>query len=289
MRLPKVCALVISCIVAHVLISGRPARGGFSTLVVQDATQPSTNPQDDFEEVLGGNKTGLLTGVFQNGFPGPRSVNVNYDVISNTTTIHFQGGQIGSSSTTYYAFGYAINAIVGSPGGPVINPGSIDGYWTPGVTIPGHVPEQNISSQYMTASNQAVITIANDPGTFSLSDVGYLVTNDPFDISSLNRATLPPGAFIASGVPDGTTLGPGGSTSFTISGVNPGQYVTVFSDAQWSGDSSSNFYQQPSGTWFEFQAVPEPASWVLALIGIGGILAGRVKRISLAQTRAWIH
>ena len=154
-----------------------------------------------------------------------------------------------------------------------------------GVTIPGHVPEQDISAQYMSASNQALITIANDPGTFSLSDVGYLVTNTPFALAPLNRATRPPGAFIASGVPDGTTLGPGGSASFLISGVNPGQYVTVFSDAQWSGASSGNFDQQQSGTSFEFQSVPEPASWVLAVIGIGGILAGRGVRSSLGKPR----
>ena len=124
-----------------------------------------------------------------------------------------------------------------------------------------------------------VVTISNDPGTFSLSDVGYLVTSVPYALSSLNRTTLPPGAFISSGVPDGTTLGPGQSTAFTISGINPGQYVTIFSDAQWSGSSSSNFYQDESGSWLEFQAVPEPASWLLTVIGIATLL-GRAGRFS---------
>jgi hypothetical protein len=272
MRLSQACRFIVAVVVAHCLSSGGAAQCGFVPLVAQDATQPSPNPQDDFEEVLSGNATSLLTGQYLNAFSGPSSVLVNYDVATNSTTIHYAGNAIAGGSS-YNTFGYAINAVIKAPGGPIINPGNNDAYWTPGVTVPGHVPEQNIAAQSMPTTHQALITISNDPGTFSLSDVGYLVTNAPFALTSLNRNDLPPSAFVSSGVPDGTTLGPGGSTAFLISGINPGQYVTVFSDAQWSGPSSSDFYQDLSGSWLEFQAVPEPESWMLALAGIVTLLS----------------
>jgi hypothetical protein len=229
--------------------------------------------------VLAGNQTSRLTGQYVNAFSGSSSVAVNFDASTDTTIVQFAGAPIAGNATAFHTFGYAINAVASAPGGTIVNPGNTDGYWTPGVTIPGHVPEQNISARYLTSLSEVVVTISNDPGTFSLSDVGYLVTSVPYALTSLNRTTLPPGAFVPSGVPDGTTLGPGGSTSFTISGVSLGQYVTIFSDAQWTGSSSSNFYQDESGGWLEFQAVPEPASWMLTLVGIVMVL-GRVFRLS---------
>ena len=62
-------------------------------------------------------------------------------------------------------------------------------------------------AQYLPALHQAIITVSNDPAdTFSLSGVGYLVTDTPFALTSLNRTTLPPSAFVPSGILDGTTL-----------------------------------------------------------------------------------
>ena len=277
MRMSKVGAIVISVGIAHCLVMGRPARGGFVPLVTQDALQPGPNSQDDFEEVLTGNKTSLFTGQFLNAFPAPNSVSVQFDAPSNTTTVSFVGPPTGPpispDQTAYNTFGYAINAI----SGPIINPGNKDGYWTPGIIVPGHVPEQNIMALYTPASHQVQITITNDPGTIILSGVGYLVTNVPFALTSLNRTTLPPTAFLPSTVPDGTTLAPGESTSFTISGVNQGQYVTIFSDGQFS-PTSGNAYLGESGQWLEFQAVPEPASWVLMVIGTATLMGGVASR-----------
>jgi hypothetical protein len=199
---------------------------------------------------------------------------VNFDPATNSTIVHFAGSQIATDQTKFFTFGYTINAVTSIPGGPIIiNPGNKDGYWTAeSPPLFGHVPDVNTAAQYTPNSRQVLVTLSNDPGTFNLSSVGYLVTNTPFALTDLNRATLPPGAFIASGVPDGTTLTPGGSATFTISGVNAGQYVTIFSDAQFSGDSAGGPYPGSSGSWLEFQAVPEPSSSVLMAIGTVALL-----------------
>ena len=144
MCVSKASALAILVMIANGVVSGQPRYCGFVPLVAQDATQPSTNSQDDFEEVLAGNQTSLLTGQYLNAFSGSSSVAVNFDASSDSTIIHYAGAPIADNTTSFFTFGYAINAVVSAPGGPVVNPGSTDGYWTPGVTIPGHVPEQNI-------------------------------------------------------------------------------------------------------------------------------------------------
>jgi PEP-CTERM motif-containing protein len=282
MHISKAHAFVICVVFAHCFVFAHPARGGstFVPLFTQDATQPFP-AQDNFEEVLSGNKTGLFTSQSQflnNAFSNPNPVTATFDSTTNSTIVEFSSSTpIATNTATFYTFGYAINAVTTLPGGPIIiNPGNTDGYWTPGLNPPpGHVPEQNVMAQYTPATSSALITISNDPFTFSLSDVGYLVTNTPFALTDLNRTTLPPSAFLPSGVANGTTLTPGMSTSYMISGVDPGQYVTIFSDAQFSGDSSGNPYKGLSGSWLEFQAVPEPSSWVLLAIGSVALL-GRV-------------
>jgi hypothetical protein len=148
----------------------------------------------------------------------------------------------------------------------------------------------NTAAQYLTATKQMLVTLSNDPGSFALSSVGYLITNSPFALTSLNRTALPPSAFLPSGIPDGTILTSGASTSFLISGVNPGRFVTIFSDAKFvRGESAGSPYDGLSGNWLEFQAVPEPASWALMVIGTaavaGGLMFGRIKhRKSAAMT-----
>jgi hypothetical protein len=99
-----------------------------------------------------------------------------------------------------------------------VNPAIVDEYWTLNGTIDGHVPAQSFMTKYMPALHQEIGTISNQGGTLSLSSVGYLQTNVANPLTSLNPTSLPPGSFLASGVPDGTLLTPGGSTSFTISG-----------------------------------------------------------------------
>src|SRR5262249_61998284 len=168
------------------------------------------------------------------------------------------------------------NAVFPAPPGPIVDPGKSDTYWTPGpLPLPGHIPTVNTSAQYLTATNQMLVTLRNDPGTFALSSVGYLLTNSPFALTSLNRTSLPPSAFLPSGIPDGTILTSGASTSFLISGVNPGQYVTIFSDAKFvRGQSAGSPYDGLSGNWLEFQAAPEPASWVLMVMGSAALFGG---------------
>jgi hypothetical protein len=279
MRKSKVGALIFAVVFTQWLVWDQRAQAGsFVPLSTQDALQMFPNDQDNFEEVLNGDQTGRLTGQFINSFAAPNSVTVSFDATSNSTIISFAGPGIATDPTNYYTFGFAINAVFPAPPGPIVNPGKSDSYWTPGpLPLPGHIPTVNTATQYLTASNQVLVTLSNDPGTFNLSKVGYLVTNSPFALTSLNRTALPPSAFLPSGVPDGTTLTSGASTSFLISGVHSGQYVTIFSDAQFvSGQSAGSPYTGLSGSWLEFQAdVPEPSSWVLLAIGCVALL-GRV-------------
>jgi hypothetical protein len=232
-------------------------------------TQPFMNPEDNFETVLSGNFSGVLS-EFLNAFPAPSLVDVSYNSVANETTLAFSGQAIALNPNLFETFGFALAVASAALN---VNPQIVDSYWTSGGTIEGHVPEDNMSSMYSPSTHATTITISNDPDTFSLSKVGYLVTNTPFSLLSLNRTSLPPSAFISSGVPDGTQLTPGGSVSFNIPSVLPGQYVTVFADAQFSGSSSSNPYTGVSGRWFEFQAaVPEPSSWVLLAIGAATLI-----------------
>ena len=73
-------------------------------------------------------------------------------------------------------------------------------------------------AQYMTASNQALITLSNNPDSPTLlSSVGYLVTNTPFDLGLSQSDHASPESFHPSGVTDGTTLSLGQSTTFRFS------------------------------------------------------------------------
>ncbi len=279
MRISKALILFIFMAHASALISAASARAGTVPMVTADATQPFMNPEDNFETVLAGDQTSLFSGQFLNAFTAPNSVDVSFNNLTDTTLISFAGQGIATNPTAFDTFGFALQASVAVGGIQNVNPEIVDEYWTSGGTIEGHVPEQNLSSQYSPTTRQATITVSNDPlDTFSLSGVGYLVTNTPYSLSQLNRSTLPPSAFLSSGVPNGTTLTPGGSTSFNIAGVLPGQYVTVFADAQFSGSSSTNPYTGVSGRWFEFQAVPEPSSCVLLTIGAASILGCAARR-----------
>jgi hypothetical protein len=272
----KAGTLIIAVVFTELVVPDHRAHAGsFMPLVTEDALQTFPNDQDNFEQVLSGDQTGRLTGQFLNSFPAPNSVTASFDATTNTTIVHFAGPAISTDQSTYYTFGFAINALFPALPGPIVNPGLTDSYWTPGpLPLPGLIPTVNTSSQYLTASNQVLVTLSNDPGTFSLSSVGYLVTNSPFSLASLNRTTLPPTAFLPSGVPDGTTLTSGASTAFLISGVHAGQYVTIFSDAKFSGSSSNQPYQSLSGNWLEFQAIPEPSSCVLMAMGTATLLGG---------------
>ena len=276
MRKSKLGALIFAVLLTQWLVWDQRAQAGsFVPLSTQDARQMFPNDQDNFEEVLNGNQTGRFTGQFINSFAAPNSVTVNFDAASNSTIVHFAGPAIATNPTNYYTFGFAINAVFPALPGPIIDPGKSDTYWTPGpLPLPGHIPTVNTATQYLVASNQVLVTLSNDPGSFTLSSVGYLVTNSPFSLTSLNRTALPPSAFLPSGVPDGTLLTSGASTSFLISGVHSGQYVTIFSDAQFvRGDSAGSPYNGLSGSWLEFQAgVPEPSSWVLMAIGTIALL-----------------
>jgi hypothetical protein len=285
MNTPK----MIGCAVAWMLFflgsSTSPAIAAFATLLAVDATQPFTDPEDNLEIVLRGDQRANLPGQYVNPFGAPNSVNVLFDAVANVTIVSFAGQPIPSDKPAVHTLGLGINAQSFVAGGINVNPDVVDGYWTMGPTIEGHLPQPNISVTYLPVFQSATVTISNDPDTFSLFSVGYQVTNAPFAFSSLNRTTLPPGSFVSSGVPDGTSLAPGGSVSFTITGITPDQYVTVFADAQYSGTSSGNPYQDLSGHWFEAQAVPEPGSLALVLTGVVA-LGGRAHARRRRQERA---
>lgn len=262
----------VCLLVATILSTTSAVRGDFKPLMTTDASQSLQTSADNAEEVFSGNQTANFTGPFLNGFAAPNSVNVRFDPASNRTIVSFTGQPISTDPTTRHTFGLTINNVTTTAGITTVNPGLVDAYWTLGQTIEGHLPEQDISIQYSALLRQAKITISNDPDTFDLFSVGYLVTNSPFALNALNRSSLPPSAFLPSGIADGTTLTPGSSVSFTVSGVMEGQFLTVFADAKFSGASAGNPYQDVSGRWLEIQAAPEPASWALMLVGATGML-----------------
>jgi hypothetical protein len=274
MHASKLYAIAIALIVMLLSIPSRSALGDFTPLMAADATQPFTDPADNFEIVLRGDQTTHIPGQNVNPFASPNSFNSQFDPATNTTIVRFAGPQISSDAPNRHTAGFAINAQIAGQGTVSVDPGLVDGYWTTNPLIDGHLPQQDLSIVYTAATATAVVTVSNDPDTFKLFSVGYQVTNAPFALTSLNRATLPPGSFIASGIPDGTTLIPGSSVSFTITGIALGQYITVFADAQFSGPSAGNPYHDLSGRWLEIQAVPEPGSLALMLTGVVVVFGG---------------
>jgi hypothetical protein len=276
MHVPKMIRLCVTALVFALGVASRPAVAAFSTLVTMDVTQPFTDAENNLELVLKGDQRTNLPGQYINPFAAPNSVNVQFDPTANTTTIIYAGQPIQNDAPALHTLGFAINTLSISSGIVSISPDTIDGYWTMNQIIEGHIPQPNISSAYQPSTQTATVTISNDPDTFSLFHVGYLVTSTSFAFSSLNRTTLPPSSFLPSGIPDGTTLNPGDSVSFSLTGVPQNQFVTVFVDAQYSGSSSGNPYKDFSGHWFEIQAVPEPGSMALLLTGVV-TLAGRLR------------
>ena len=288
MRQSKAFILMIAALLTHYLAAPRPAQGGTASvpLVSFAVTEPFPGPEDNFETVLTGNQTSLFTGQFLTAFAQPNSVSDSFDTTSNTTTVNFsgQGQPISNDAPTPHTFGFAISAANFVGGVLIVNPPVVDGYWTMGQTIDGHVPAPTLSAQYTPASHLALITITNDPfPNLVLSNVGYKVTNTQIDLASLNPTSNPASSFLPASVPDGTVLMPGQSTSFDLHVALSGQFVTIFAEADFTGDSPHN--PADTGVYFEFQAVPEPASWVLLLIGAATLLIAAPKecRLSLGE------
>jgi hypothetical protein len=262
MTASKARIIAIVSLGAFWLLADGTARANFVPFLAADVSQPFTPAADNFEFVLSGNKTNQLTGTNINGFGQPNSVTSKFDPTTQTTTIKFAGAGIPTDVPTRHTFGFALNSISAI----TANPGVVDGYWTTQPFIDGHVASQDISVTYVQALQQAKVTIFNDPDTFTVTNVGYLITNTAIPITSLNRTSLPPAAFVPSGLGP-ITLQPGTSVSFTVSGVGEGAFFTVFADAKFSGSSSGNPYTDVTGRWFELQTAPEPGSLSLMVVG----------------------
>jgi len=274
MRMSKTCALVISVVFAHSLVSPHPSQGGsVPVLFTQTVIQSSANPEDDLECVQSGNQTGQFS-QFRNAFPTPNSVTVSYDTTNNTTIVDFAGQPIAGNAKTMYTFGFAINV----PGGPITSPGNIDGYWTASVSPPaGHVPDPNITETYNAALQQAKITITNDPGSsIILSSVKYGVSPTQTPLNSLDPTGTPPGTLLDSGIPLNSTLASGASVQFTVTAPQS-EYIIVDVNDVFGGSSPDN-NPSPAAQYIEFDAVPEPASWVLMVIGTATLLGRVVSR-----------
>ena len=225
----------------------------------------------DFEVLLSGNKVNQIGTQFISPFNN--GAQVNFNNATNTTVITFNAfdGQNFAMGINHFGFtlanapfveggiGFGIPSVIAKlvtfPPTPAPQP------------PPVRVPALNPIIADVVNNGQVSVSLQNlSTDTFSLFQVGYIVTSTPFALSQLNRTDLPPNLFQTAGIPDGTQLTPGQSDVFNVA-ATPSQYITIFADTQFSGVSSGNAYQGVVGEWVESEATvtPEPASYALVL------------------------
>ena len=223
-------------------------------IVNEDVVQQFVNPQSDYEIVVKGDHTGLENRPTINPFPNG-TVQTSFD--GTNTTISFAGDPLSRSGIQHhfgYGCGYNKEEIIKK-------------YWTPSQNP---VPAVSKSFVYNDTLQSVDVSIKNfSIDTFSIYDVRYLITSTPFELADLNRTYLPPSSMLVSGIADGTELAPGGFETFSVTGVQPTDYLTLFVDAQFSGVSIGNAYTDFVGEWCH-TVVPEPAT--IFLLSVGGLV-----------------
>lgn len=275
-------------VVATTLAVPALTKADYVALMAKDAAvrPPVPKPKpNDWHWVYGDDVQKQFLGPYVNGLPSPDAPVTSYNPGANETTLTFNGGQFPDNTNAIVTFGVELGVKAQPPGPPIKIDPKVH-RWFP--TFNG-VPIVQISApdteyDYDPSTHQATIRINNDSTeTFSLFSVGYRVTTSTIALDDLNRTTNGPGTFLPSGIADGTELLPGASVSFTLNGILQTDSVTVFSDSQFSGASSTNPYTELSGNWNEFQLVPEPTSLALACLGGLLILVQRKRLASTAQ------
>ncbi len=100
--------------------------------------------------------------------------------------------------------------------------------WRADGTTSGNAPAVTVQFRAI-AGGSVQVTLTNDlVDSISVSSVGYRILKiNSFRAEDLNRAHMPPAAFTASTVPDGTILAPAGSATFTVPGVGLHDDVVV--------------------------------------------------------------
>jgi hypothetical protein len=263
------------------------ARASYAPLMANDYRGTVIYPRpipNDRTWVYGGDRTPDITNVNLNPFPNPQTPTASYDPVANLTSLEFRGDQFPTTGV-FETFGAEMNTRLVSGTVTRIDPRISRWYYTYNGIIIGKSPAVDQSYTYDSSTQQAQLTLSNlSDDTISLFSVGYVVRNTPITLDHLNRTDNGPGAFLPSGVIDGTQLLPGDSVSFTLSGILATDFVTLFADAKYSGSSSGNDYIDVSGSWAEFSAVPEPSS--VAMLCVGGVLLSiRIRRSTRA--RGW--
>jgi hypothetical protein len=238
--------------------------------VNEEIEQQFAQPQDNYEKVLEGDMTGSIVDTI-NGFDNG-TTQISYDVAKNETTISYKGDPMAQGDTLNACF--RLDSATYGSGEVHESDLIVREYWTRGTEmIPTPSPWKG--TVYHWDTYLLDVSVENHSlDTFTLSDVGYLLTTTPYDLAGLNSTQLPPTVFTDAGL-DGIQLLPGASTSFTISaGIS--QYAVILVDSVFSGASSGNLYTGYHREWLQIQTIPEPAT--LALLSLGGLALLRRKR-----------
>lgn len=242
---------------------------------------------NNFEIVLPGDQSGVATGIY-NSFPNGGSSAI-YNPGNNTTTLVFQGDDLpasgpygpGGSAAPHFGFSGVVPGVSGGGNKIIEAVPPLLMYWTFGAstvnTVPGvgivftsngdgplgyavfHVTSAlpgggggglggsqgpsggSVTNWYEFAYRGSFsASLTGSDGGVAVSQVGYLTTTSEIPLDALNANTdgtgLPFNAFLPAGVADGTTIASGQSLNLDI---------------------------------------PEPASAMLVLTGIGGLAARR--------------
>jgi hypothetical protein len=233
---------------------GKPA---WAWIISKEEEQVSGVDVNAFEVKFAGNVRvmggGQLAGT--NAFSNP--LRRNYTTFPTPTNVTFTGVRYLSITKAVISDSPGVKRQFGLFGdGPAV-PVIWDEYWSVDTNFQAATPAPSVTFEHVDATTVAVTIVNMALDEVSVSQVGYrLLKTNSFNVTHLNRKLMPPSAFAASGVADGTVLtagdgagGAGGSVSFNVSGVGFDDDIIVYLTADFSPTPTA-----PAAIWVAWRS-----------------------------------
>ena len=187
-----------------------------------------------------------------------------------TITIAQVGSDVvatGAGSINYNALAYYIDDV---------DPSLI--YAGEGAIIVGPANPNSTNDTYYSGIMGPDITFGAGEEFFADMGDGNIVGLGTFDETSGGVVTVPQG--YASGTPLGTSTATWSNTTISGLGLTPGSYVWTWGSGANADTFTLNIAARRVGAP---PPVPEPATWAMMLLGLGGVALLRTRRRGLAS------
>jgi len=258
--------LVIILLVGSLALSVMPILNASAFLINKDVKQVFADPQDNFEILLEGDwrdvETDLTINPFSNG-----QVQISYNAGAGTTTVSFSGDAIDQDPNVEHHFGFGFG--IRKNHGKILRE-----YWTNG-SVSSNVSGGSSRYNYDPLSQTVLVEVSNDIGEATvISDVGYLIFSEEQPLADMNRSTMPPASFTASGITNNTVLNPGESVFFEISEVLSTDWIVTFQSVRFE-DPPPGGYDEDVGEWVQVSAseAAPPTGGIIMPVNILELLA----------------